>query len=87
MARVLILIVQLGAVALLAFGLILSITPIPFGLPLVVVSLAILVMTTPSVAAFFRRLRRDHPEADERIRQVEERLPGPLREPLRRTDP
>lgn len=87
MARVFVFIIQLAAVALLAFGLVLSITPIPFGLPLVVVALATLVMTTPSVAAFFKRLRHNHPKADERIRAVEDRLPEPLREPLRRTDP
>ncbi|MEO1310336.1 MAG: hypothetical protein AAFV51_05120 [Pseudomonadota bacterium] len=79
--------VQVLAVGLLAFGLVLSISPIPVGAPIVLIALSILIMTNPKVAKRLRDFRRNHPGVDRRIRQIEEKTPGPIGEPLRRTDP
>ena len=81
------LIAQTFAGLLLVVGLVAMLSPIPLGLPIVVFSLAVLIMTNPRVADLVRRIRQGRPELDERIRGVEDHLPGPLAEPLRRTDP
>ena len=84
---VLTLLVQVFAAITLVFGLVAMISPIPFGLPIVVVSLAILVSTNPRLARRLRKWRKNHPETDKKIRKVTEKLPEPLAEPIRKTDP
>ena len=84
---VLTLLLQVFAAITLVFGLVAMISPIPFGLPIVVVSLAILVSTNPRLARRLRKWRKNHPKTDKKIRKVTEKLPEPLAEPIRKTDP
>jgi len=81
------LLTQTFAAIALVFGLVAMLSPIPFGLPVVVVALAVLVSTNPRLADRIRRWRRNHPGFDEKVRGVEDALPDALAEPLRRTDP
>lgn len=60
--------------------------PIPVGLVLMVIGLALLLSSSPWLVARVRAMRKANPGLNRRLRVVARRLPGPLRLPLARTD-
>lgn len=75
-----------GAVAT-AFGLFVMILPIPFGLPLVIAGLAMMIMGSRRVAAWVRRRRAQHESLNETLRAVQKKSPDLIRKPLKMTAP
>lgn len=79
--------VQLVALVLIVVGLILFPLPIPFGLALIVIGLAMLVSSSPATARWLKGIRRRNRGTDRAIRTIETGLPEVLAGPLRTTDP
>lgn len=71
---------------LLFVGIIGVLTPIPFGLFFLILSMLFLIPTTPSVVKVVRHLRRRYPAFDARMDALTRRLPYPYRRVLRRTE-
>ncbi len=76
--------VAVFAVILIVVGAMTAISPIPFGLPLVVLGFVLLATSSP---ATLRWMRRRWGWLDRRFRWLQERAPARMRERLRRTDP
>jgi len=75
----------LGAL-LLVLGVIGVLTPIPFGIVFLVLSMLLLIPTTPGVADAIRRLRVRSPRVDLLMADIVRRSPAPYRRILRQTD-
>ena len=60
--------------------------PIPIGLVLMVVGLALLLVSSALVRGWVRALRRRYPGFDERLNRVTKNLPQPFRRALRHTE-
>lgn len=79
--------ILLGGVVLLAAGAILLPTPLPFGVPFLVIGSAMVLTTSPGSRAKFKRWRASHPRISNLLLQYEPRLPGWLRNALQETRP
>ncbi|MEO0972150.1 MAG: hypothetical protein AAFX85_03580 [Pseudomonadota bacterium] len=79
--------VRLIAVVLLVAGLIVFPFPIPLGLPMIVVGLALLISSSDASADLMTRVRRRHPRLDNALRRAEPKIPSMFRSPIRKTDP
>ena len=69
-------------------GLLLLLTPVPLGLPLIAASLALLVATSPRARRSLRGLRGRWRRLDASLYRLEQRIRGPVRPlaaPLRAT--
>lgn len=80
-------IASIVAVILIIGGIILTPLPIPFGLVLIVLGLALLITTNTAFALWLRNFRRNNPHMDEKLRKAQKWLPGFLRIPLDKTNP
>ncbi len=78
---------RIVAVVLLVAGLIVFPFPIPLGLPMMVVGLALLISSSDSTAELMTRIRRRYPRFDIGLRRAEPKIPGIFRGPIRKTDP
>lgn len=70
----------------LVVGVIGLLTPIPFGVVFLALSLLLLIPTSPAAAARMMRLRRRLPRFNRFLLKVSRRLPSPYRRILRRTE-
>ena len=70
----------------LIIGIIGILTPIPFGIVFLALSLVLLIPTSPGVTQFVRRMRRRSPHIDRSMAAVIRRAPAPYRRILRQTD-
>lgn len=75
----------LGAVLVLA-GLGLFWLPIPLGLPLIGVGMALLIANSRTVRGWIRTLRENNQMVDKVLREAEDVLPDRIAEPLEETD-
>lgn len=71
------------ALFLIAGGIVLSISPIPFGFVFILLGFFLLVCVAPAFVRFFRRRWR---WLDRRMHWLERKLPGFLAKPLRASD-
>lgn len=76
----------LVGLGLIIIGVPLMISPIPFGIVLIIIGLLVLVAANPLAAKALRALRRRHPWLDEFLRKAENLLPPDAAAPLRDTD-
>lgn len=74
------------AVILIAAGLVLAISPLPFGAVIGVGGLSLLLAASPRARAYLRLERRFHPRLDAFLARAEDETPDALSAPLRRTD-
>ena len=75
----------LGALCLI-LGIIGMLTPIPFGIIFLALSMMILIPTTPGVARVVQRMRRKSSRFDRMMAAAIRRAPAPYRRILRQTD-
>ena len=68
-------------------GVIVFISPIPFGFAIVIPGLAMLIMGSDSFAQWIKRRRELHDDLDEKMTEAEEQVPDDLCEPLKKTRP
>lgn len=61
-------------------------SPIPLGIVLIPIGLALLVATSQTVRDWLKRRREHHPGLDRWLRKMEGKVPERFSEPLRRTD-
>ncbi len=73
-----------GVICLIA-GLATLWLPIPTGLVLIVVGLALLIVSSPTVAAWMKRLRRRYAGLDAKLTGAEPFLPASLQRALAKT--
>jgi len=71
------------AVLLLLVGVVTFLLPIPLGIVLLVIGVAVLLSVSPRARGGFHRLRARYPMIDNRLTQVEPHLPESLRKVLR----
>ncbi len=71
---------------LLAIGIIGVLSPIPFGLFFILLSMMFLVPTTPSFTRFVQRMRRRFPRMDKSMTSMTGKVPYPYRRVLRGTE-
>lgn len=71
---------------LLVIGVVGILTPIPFGIFFLMLSMLLLIPTTPGMARFVQRMRRKSPKLDRSMEAVIRRAPAPYRRVLRQTD-
>ena len=76
----------LGGV-LVVTGAILTPTPIPFGLIMLTIGLALLAPYMPPVQALVRTIRRKWPNVDRSLRRYRDRLPPVIRSTIDKTHP
>lgn len=79
------LLIKLVAIVCLIIGSITLLTPIPTGMLLIGVSIALLVPTSPTAQSWVGKLRRRHKFLDRHLHDIEPRLPTPLRTALAKT--
>ncbi len=72
------------ALILIVVGAITAITPIPFGLPLVIIGFLMLATISPATLRF---LRRRWGWLDRRLRWMQKKLPNWMTRSLKRSDP
>ena len=77
--------IQTFAALCLFVGLVTLWLPIPTGLVLIAIGLALLLTTSPRVVRWLALLRRRYPGFDRRLARIEPFLPVPLRRALART--
>ena len=70
----------------LAVGIIGVLTPIPFGLVFILISLLFLIPTTPAAASLVRIMRRRSARFDQMMVGASNRMPFPFRRILRQTE-
>ncbi len=73
------------AVILIVAGLVLAVSPLPFGAFIGVGGLSMLLAVSPRARAFMRLERRRHPKVDAFLARAEDETPDALSAPLRRT--
>ncbi len=78
---------QLIGGVLVISGAILTPTPIPFGLIMLTVGLALLAPYMPPVQALVRRIRRNWPNIDRSLRRHRDRFPPVIRTTIDKTHP
>ncbi len=76
----------LGGV-LVVSGAILTPTPIPFGLIMLTIGLALLAPYMPPVQALIRAIRRKWPHIDKSLRRHHHRFPAVIRSTIDKTHP
>lgn len=76
----------LGGV-LVVSGIILTPTPIPFGLIMLTIGLALLAPYMPPVQALIRNIRRKWPNVDMSLRRHRDRFPPVIRSTIDKTHP
>ena len=72
------------AFILIGVGMITAITPIPFGLPLVLIGFLLLATVSPATLRFIRRRWR---WLDQRLKWLQKKLPRWMTRSLRKSDP
>lgn len=87
LSKLLHMIASIFAIILIVFGIVLTPMPIPFGLVLIVIGIALLITTNTAFALWLRNFRKRHPDMDGKIRKAQKWLPGFLRIPLDKTSP
>lgn len=76
----------LGGV-LVVVGIILTPTPIPFGLILLTIGLTLLAPYMPPIQALVRKIRRKWPKVDQSLRRYRDRMPDVVRQTIDKTHP
>jgi hypothetical protein len=71
------------AILMVLVGLVTFLLPIPFGIVLLLMGVAMLMMVSPPVRRWFHRLRDRYPVLDRHLTNVEPHLPVTLRKILR----
>lgn len=75
----------LGILAVIT-GLALSWSPIPLGIVLIPIGLAMIVATSQTARDWLHRRRENNPKFDRWMKKMEGKVPERFSEPLRRTD-
>lgn len=78
--------IKILGVLLIIAGLAVAWSPIPLGILLVPIGLAMIVATSQAARSWLQRRRQHHPSLDRWLRKMEGRLPDRFSRPLRRTD-
>lgn len=78
---------QLLGGVLVVSGAILTPTPIPFGLIMLTIGLALLAPYMPAVQALIRAIRRKWPKVDKSLRRHRHRFPPVIRTAIDKTHP
>jgi len=78
---------QLLGGVLVVSGAILTPTPIPFGLILLTIGLALLAPYMPPVQALVRAIRRKWPNVDQALRRYRDRFPPVIKATIDKTHP
>lgn len=78
--------IKIFGVLLVIAGLAVSWSPIPLGIVLIPIGLALIVATSETARAWLRRRRENNPGFDRWMRKMEGKVPERFSEPLRRTD-
>lgn len=71
------------AILMVLVGLVTFLLPIPFGIVLLVMGIAMLMMVSPPVRRWFHRQRDRYPSLDRRLSTLEPHLPVSLQKILR----
>ena len=71
------------AVLMVLVGLVTFLLPIPFGIVLLIMGIAMLMMVSPPVRRWFHGLRDRYPSLDSRLTKLEPHLPLSLQKVLR----
>ncbi|WP_421785764.1 hypothetical protein [Hyphobacterium sp.] len=77
---------QLLGWTLILIGLPLTLSPLPFGIILVAIGLALIMANSRSARRHLQHLRAQHKCLDEWMRKAESTVPGPFDRILRQTD-
>lgn len=75
------------AIACLLVGAITLPMPIPLGIPLLAIGIALMILISKTVRNWMRNIRIRYPSFDEKLRTAENYLPRPLRRALRVSAP
>ena len=86
-ARAIILLYQIFGWTLMVVGLLLFWSPLPLGFLLIAIGLSIVVSHNALLARHLRALRQDHQGLNERANEMEDVLPEPIADTLRKTKP
>ncbi len=76
-------ILLLVAILMVLVGLVTFLLPIPFGIVLLLMGVAMLMMVSPPVRRWFHRLRDRYPSLDRHLSRLEPHLPVSLQKILR----
>ena len=79
--------ILLAGIVLLAAGAILLPTPLPFGVPFLVIGCALVLTASPGLRVKFKRWRARHPKVSALLLKYEPRLPAWLRTAMHDTRP
>ncbi|MCF6199130.1 MAG: hypothetical protein L3J67_06990 [Hyphomicrobiaceae bacterium] len=71
------------AVLMVLVGLVTFLLPIPFGIVLLLMGIAMLMMVSPPVRRWFHAMRDRYPSLDRRLSSIEPHLPVSLQKILR----
>lgn len=78
--------IKILGILLVIAGLAVSWSPIPLGILLIPIGLAMIVATSQTARDWLHRRRENNPGFDRWMRKMEGKLPDRFSEPLRRTD-
>ena len=81
------LVTSLTAVVLIVYGVIAAISPLPLGVPLIVLGLIMIAGANPAARPVIKRMRRKWHWFDVIVRQLGTRTPKTLQATLEETDP
>jgi membrane protein implicated in regulation of membrane protease activity len=74
-------------VIMIVVGIPIAPTPIPFGLPMVIVGFLMVASVSPGLRKWIRVRRTRNPDLDKRIAGIKGKVPGFLRKLIDLTDP
>ena len=80
-------IISLLAIALIVVGVVLTISPIPLGILLVLFGVIILALANPYARPLLKWIRSKWPWFNKSIRSAQQHSPDIISEPLKETDP
>ncbi|MGY6660897.1 MAG: hypothetical protein ACXIVO_01110 [Glycocaulis sp.] len=78
--------IKIFGVVLVLAGLALSWSPIPLGIVLIPIGLAMIVATSKTARKWLHRRRENNPKFDRWMKKMEGKVPERFSKPLRRTD-
>lgn len=81
------LVTTVTGLALIVYGVIAAVSPLPLGVPLIVVGFLMIAMANPAARPLIRHMRRKWRWFDFIVRQVEDKSPERLKETIEETDP
>lgn len=81
------LVATVAGIAMIIYGVIAAVSPIPFGVPIIVMGVFTIAAGNPSARPLIRRMRKHWPWFDVLVRQVARRSPQRFHKTFEETDP